>query len=162
MLSICNFLLVFFLFCFVLFFPILLISTELPHPSQKASAVKHLIWPEQFCFAFSTHDWSNQICHLWHRTSKAGRGRRSCRNYCQVFARPLRFYPSPSHKDVYPEIKDPSAFLWELSWRQEGWLGILRRLWMLCGEPVSCLCKNVSVRAEEFFSSSLAFSRIPA
>lgn len=158
MLSICNFSLVFLLLLFFL----ILIFTELPHPSQKASRVKHLIWPEQLCSAFSTHDWSNQICDLWHRTSKAGWALRSCRNYCQGFTQPLQFYPSPSHKDVYPEIKDPSAFLWEVSWRHGGWLGIPRKLWMLCGELVSCLRKNVSVCADESFSPSSSFSRIPA
>lgn len=39
-------------------------------PITKASRVKHLIWPEQLCSAFSTHDWSNQICNLWHRPQR--------------------------------------------------------------------------------------------
>lgn len=39
-------------------------------PTTKASRVKHLIWPEQLCSAFSTHDWSNQICNLWHRPQR--------------------------------------------------------------------------------------------
>lgn len=58
---------------------------------------------------------------------------------------------------MYPEIKDPSAFLWEVSWRHVGWIGILRKLWTLCGEQAICLCKNVSVCADEPFSSSSMF-----
>jgi len=62
---------------------------------------------------------------------------------------------------VYPEIKDPAAFLWEVSWRHGGRFGILRKLQMLCEELVSCLRKNVSVCADEFFSPPSMFSRIP-
>lgn len=56
---------------------------------------------------------------------------------------------------MYPEIKDPSAFLWEVSWRHAGWFGILGKLWTLWGEQAICLCKNVSVCADESFSSSI-------
>lgn len=72
------------LFLLLLFFLIILIFIELPHPSQKASRAKQLVWPGQPCSAVSAHDCSNSICDLWHRTSRAGQGQRHCGNFCQA------------------------------------------------------------------------------
>lgn len=144
------------LFFLLFFFLIILIFPELPHPSLRQAELS--IWFDLSSSALPFNSWLiKPNLQSLAQTTKAGWGLRSCSNYCQVFAWPIWFYASPSHKDMYPEIKDPSAFLWEVSWRHVGWFGILRKLWTLCEEQAICLCKNVSLCADESFSSTLIF-----
>lgn len=69
---------------------------------------------------------------------------------------------SSCHKDVHPEIKDLLVLFWEAIWRHVGYFGGQQKLQILCGKPVICLHKNVSVCTDKFFSLFLTFSRIPA